>query len=325
MKTIRTDYLRQAPRARPPSPQRRQRRQVTGRARPNTYRPGVRRQGAAGHVMPRIRTIKPEAFQSELLARVSLAAERTFVGLTTQADDRGRFPDKPATINGLLWAERSERIPHSTAEAEAELGELADAEVICRYTGCDGRHYVHSLTWHEDQKIDRPSKSRLPRCPEHGTDEECGMHDGACPPRASSRALANHREPSRAFDSHQTGTKPEPCGKPAIEPSRALASPRESSSNSPDQQEPESSRILASPREDSMQDLGPRTFKTPPTPPAVQSPILVGLPDARPEEGERNSTKNAPRSDRRPSRRDPRHPARLVNALDPARAGRPPP
>ena len=50
--------------------------------------------------MARIRSDKPEAYQSETLAEISLAAERTFKGMATIADDRGRLADKPAQING---------------------------------------------------------------------------------------------------------------------------------------------------------------------------------------------------------------------------------
>ena len=48
--------------------------------------------------MPRIRTVKPEAFTSESLAEVSVEAERTFYGLLTQADDHGRHRDNAAII-----------------------------------------------------------------------------------------------------------------------------------------------------------------------------------------------------------------------------------
>ena len=50
--------------------------------------------------MARIRSDKPEAYQSETLAEISLAAERTFKGMATIADDNGRLADKPAQING---------------------------------------------------------------------------------------------------------------------------------------------------------------------------------------------------------------------------------
>ncbi|MGW8700038.1 hypothetical protein ACWGOK_24365 [Streptomyces eurythermus] len=116
--------------------------------------------------MARIRTIKPEAFVSESLAAVSLTAERTFFGLLTQADDQGRHRDHAAIIAGQLWVLRPE---HTPADVEKDLAQLADAGLICRYTGPDDKRYLHVVTWHQHQKINRPSKSRLPACPHHDT------------------------------------------------------------------------------------------------------------------------------------------------------------
>ncbi|MFE0187602.1 hypothetical protein [Streptomyces sp. NPDC059008] len=127
--------------------------------------------------MARIRTIKPEAFFSESLAEVSVHAERTFFGLLTQADDHGRFRDNPAIIAGLLWPLRAE---HTSVHVEDDLQQLADAGLICRYTGCDGRRYLHIVTWFEHQKIDKPSQSRVPACPEHHAKERCGACKGEC-------------------------------------------------------------------------------------------------------------------------------------------------
>src|SRR5215472_9844738 len=134
--------------------------------------------------LARIRSLKPEAFSSDSLAKVSVNAERTFYGMSTIADDRGRLPDKPAQINGDLWSMRG---GHTVAELEGELEELAKAdELVCRYTGCNGKRYLHLVTWDWHQKIDHPSKTRLPRCPHHpvsvtGQAEECGLHKGPCP------------------------------------------------------------------------------------------------------------------------------------------------
>nr|WP_223190569.1 hypothetical protein [Streptomyces sp. TRM68416] len=114
--------------------------------------------------MARIRTIKPEAFVSESLAAVSLTAERTFIGLLTQADDQGRHRDHAAIIAGQLWVLRPE---HAPSDVETDLAQLADAGLICRYTGLDDKRYLHIVTWHQHQKINRPSKSRLPACPHH--------------------------------------------------------------------------------------------------------------------------------------------------------------
>ncbi|MFG2224504.1 hypothetical protein [Streptomyces sp. NPDC048644] len=114
--------------------------------------------------MARIRTIKPEAFASESLAAVSLSAERTFFGLLTQADDHGRFRDQAAVIAGLLWALRPE---HGPMGVEDDLSQLVGADLICRYEGEDGKRYLHIVTFHRHQKINRPSGVRHPACPHH--------------------------------------------------------------------------------------------------------------------------------------------------------------
>jgi hypothetical protein len=127
--------------------------------------------------MARIRTIKPEAFISESLAEVSIAAERTFFGLLTQSDDHGRHRDNAAIIAGLLWPLRAE---HTSVHVEDDLQQLANAGLICRYTGCDGRRYLHIVTWSEHQKIDKPSQSRLPACTQHHAAERCAPCKGTC-------------------------------------------------------------------------------------------------------------------------------------------------
>ncbi|MEU4347094.1 hypothetical protein [Streptomyces sp. NPDC023838] len=129
--------------------------------------------------MARIRTVKPEMFESESLAECSVTAMLTFIGLLTQADDSGRHRDHPAIIAGRLWALRPE---HSAAHVAQDLEELAAAGLICRYTGCDGRGWLHITTWERHQKIDRPSASRLPRCPTHQAGHKCGGCGAAqCP------------------------------------------------------------------------------------------------------------------------------------------------
>ncbi|PGH49699.1 hypothetical protein [Streptomyces sp. Ru87] len=135
--------------------------------------------------MARIRTVKPEFFISESCAEVSVHAERTFLGLLTQADDHGRFRDNPAIIAGLLWPLR---VDHTPVHVEDDLQQLGEAHLICRYTGCDGRHYLHVVTWFEHQKIDKPSQSRLPACPDHHAEARCGACKGTCAVFAESSA-----------------------------------------------------------------------------------------------------------------------------------------
>ncbi|MGP3775436.1 hypothetical protein ACTWJ8_31910 [Streptomyces sp. SDT5-1] len=116
--------------------------------------------------MARIRTIKPEAFVSESLAAVSLSAERTFFGLLTQVDDRGRLRDQAAVIAGALWSLRPD---HGPVGVEDDLIQLASGDLICRFTGGDGKAYLHIVNWAKHQKINRPSGVRTPNCPHHDT------------------------------------------------------------------------------------------------------------------------------------------------------------
>lgn len=114
--------------------------------------------------MARIRTIKPELFCSESLANVPLAAERTFMGLLTQADDHGRLRFNAAVLNGALWPLRPD---HTPADLEADVSALIDEGVICRYE-VDGKTYLHFPTWGTHQKISHPStRNQAPACPDH--------------------------------------------------------------------------------------------------------------------------------------------------------------
>ncbi|WP_060888348.1 hypothetical protein [Streptomyces caniscabiei] len=137
--------------------------------------------------MARIRTIKPEAFVSESLAAVSLPAERTFFGLLTQVDDQGRHRDHAAIIAGQLWVLRPE---HAASDVETDLAQLADAGLICRYNGPDDKRYLHVVTWQQHQKINRPSKSRLPGCPHHD------IPIGSTPGTSAPAGRASVTEPS---------------------------------------------------------------------------------------------------------------------------------
>lgn len=228
--------------------------------------------------MARIRSIKPEAFESESLAKVSVNAERTFFGLSTIADDRGRFPDKPAQVNGNLWAMRGN---HTAEDVEDEFCQLVKADgLLCRYVGCDGKRYVHLVTWDAHQKIDKPSKSRLPMCPHHpisvtGVVEVCGLHPNKpCPPQDGlftfdeiSRDPREHsrdpREGSRDFPTG-SGTPGETAASPPAVPSAANGT--HMGDYRPDLREQQSSRES---REPSMVDLGPRTVDLGSVPPSA--------------------------------------------------------
>jgi hypothetical protein len=212
--------------------------------------------------MARIRTIKPEAFQSESLAAVSLAAERTMFGLSTQADDRGRHPDKPLSINGAIWPERPD---HTAADLENELQELVREGILCRYVGCDGRKYIHLVTWDRHQKIERPSKSRYPRCPHHpksviGKAEDCGVHpknEEGHPCPLGEDSPNTHRTLGEGSCSPPTlfGDASEATQEPDSEETARQAT--DVNNRSSDGVSPNPHRTLTEP---SVTDLGPRTL-----------------------------------------------------------------
>ncbi|MCX5291369.1 hypothetical protein [Streptomyces sp. NBC_00183] len=216
--------------------------------------------------MARIRTIKPEAFASESLAEVSIAAERTFFGLLTQADDHGRVRDQPAVLAGLLWSLRPE---HGPVEVEDDLTQLAAAHLICRYESEDGKRYLHIVTWRHHQRINRPSGVRFPACPTHEVeqrDEDAPQAHGAVT-EASVRAHGALSEPSRT--PHETSVNRETPGQGTFrEPSRSTRGGLSEPSVSPHRPDPGSRNL----------DLGttsPSGGASAPAPEAVSTKLLI--------------------------------------------------
>lgn len=115
--------------------------------------------------MPRIRTIKPDFFVSEKIAKLSLTAERTFLGILTLADDEGRLKAGPEVLNGALWPLRPE---HTVDQMREDLAQLEAVGLLCRYE-VDGRTYRHVTRFRVHQRINRPTPSKLPPCPIHDT------------------------------------------------------------------------------------------------------------------------------------------------------------
>ncbi|MEU7179492.1 MULTISPECIES: hypothetical protein [Streptomyces] len=197
--------------------------------------------------MARIRTIKPEAFVSESLAEVSVEAERTFFGLLTQADDHGRHRDNAAIIAGLLWPLRAE---HTSVHVEDDLHQLANAGLICRYTGCDGRRYLHIVTWSEHQKIDKPSQSRLPSCSQHHGADRCGPCKETCTKRAEESPT-----PPRGL-AEASGNAPRALDLPA----QPAATPRGHAGGAPAAQQDAFGGMAGTPTHPDMKSAGQGAF-----------------------------------------------------------------
>ena len=114
--------------------------------------------------MARIRTMKPALFTSRNTSAYTDAQFRTFAGLIVYCDDKGRGEDDVE----LIKAEIAPRIKRSPGQIEAHLCHFASEKdpPLCRYEA-DGERYLHLLGFLDHQRINRPTKSKIPPCPIH--------------------------------------------------------------------------------------------------------------------------------------------------------------
>ena len=148
----------------------------------------------------RIRTIKPEFAESESIGKLSRDARLLFLQLLTVADDEGRLRAAPRLLAGKLYPYDDD----APSLIEGWLAELDANQHIIRYAA-GGNHYAQITNWAKHQKIDRPSKSKLPspdqaegneKNPEKSTNPTTGREDST----KAREASTNARECSRGFD-----------------------------------------------------------------------------------------------------------------------------
>ena len=95
--------------------------------------------------MARIRTIKPEFFDDEDLAKLSYLARIAFVGLWTQADREGRLEDRPARLRVRLFPYEE------SVDMGSVLCELEASNFVQRYVVND-RPIVQIRTFAKHQR-----------------------------------------------------------------------------------------------------------------------------------------------------------------------------
>jgi hypothetical protein len=113
--------------------------------------------------MARIRSIKPEAFTSETLSSLDYFTRWTFAGLWTYFDDHGYGRADARLIRAALFPLDDDA---TVSKVQKAVTALEEAECLCRFE-VDGRTYLHAPNWSNHQKVNRPSASKIPPCPEH--------------------------------------------------------------------------------------------------------------------------------------------------------------
>lgn len=126
----------------------------------------------------RIRTVKPEFWTSETLARLSRESRLTFAGLFCYVDDYGHGADNAALVRAALYPLDDLTV----AAVEGWLTELWEAGLVCRYE-VDGRKFLHVRHFAEHQRVDHPGKPKAPACicPEPPIPEVLARHSGGSP------------------------------------------------------------------------------------------------------------------------------------------------
>jgi hypothetical protein len=177
----------------------------------------------------RIRTIKPEFWHNEDLARLPEFTRLLAIGLLNYCDDEGFFVASPALLRGELFP-----FSESSLSIHGALTELSRVGYVALYKGTNGRAYGHVVNFVAHQRINRTSPSRIkpliqfsessvsPHCilsepshPEQGTGNREGEGEMECKtdgPNGSAEASP----PPSSSDSDLTlsSEAPKPARKP---------------------------------------------------------------------------------------------------------------
>lgn len=130
--------------------------------------------------MARIRSIKPEFWKSESIARLDYFTRLLFIGLWSYVDDNGVGIDHHRLITAELFP-LEEDFASVAREVREGLARLADTGRVRRYA-VEGKSYIAIVNWAEHQKIDRPNKERYPQ-PEDPRATPTPPTSGNPPPR----------------------------------------------------------------------------------------------------------------------------------------------
>lgn len=108
--------------------------------------------------MARKRMIDPSIWINEDFGTLTNLAKLVYIGLISMADDEGRGKASPAYIKAVLFPYNDDlRI----ADIIKTLSEISSTMSVIFYS-CDENTYYTLTSWKTWQKIDKPSKSKIP-------------------------------------------------------------------------------------------------------------------------------------------------------------------
>lgn len=143
--------------------------------------------------MARIRSIHPDAHQSEKLAGLTSDAERLYWRLQGHCDDHGRCEDNPR----LIWGMTCSLIASWTHQTVDQLiDELADAGLVVRYEAA-GKACIQVVRWSDYQHPQRPKASPLPPVPDASLTDRVHVADGSPATTGDVDAGGERRHPRR--------------------------------------------------------------------------------------------------------------------------------
>lgn len=141
--------------------------------------------------MARIRTIKPEFWNSPSTARASAVARLTFIGMWNWADDAGRGTANPKELEGFIFPndDIEELSGGRCRNFRSVLAEVSDAFGVLFYE-VHGRPYYAIPSWSDHQRNERVAQGKHPgpdeadRPPTSGFPPDGGTSDTFRPPVA---------------------------------------------------------------------------------------------------------------------------------------------
>lgn len=142
--------------------------------------------------MARKRMLSPEIWESESFSSLSDFQKIVFIGLISLADDEGRGKANPSYIKSTLFPYDENR---RVAEVKSALSQIARC-TSTQFYNVNGSEYYFLSSWKKWQKIDKPSKSKLPPPPNSSGVLESGVG-----------ALLSESEKNTKFDEHSTNTR----------------------------------------------------------------------------------------------------------------------